>query len=87
MKQTNGQQIVELFEKWAPKSLAYEGDPIGLQIGTLNKPVSKVLVTLDVNPKVVEEAVKNGCRANHCTSSTYLSWIEKICEQISHKVA
>ena len=61
MKQTNGQQIVELFEKWAPKSLAYEGDPIGLQIGTLNKPVSKVLVTLDVNPKVVEEAVKNGC--------------------------
>ena len=43
--------LVELFEKWAPKSLAYEGDPIGLQIGTLNKTVSKVLVTLDVNLK------------------------------------
>lgn len=61
MKQTNGQQIISLFEQWAPKSLAVEGDSVGLQIGTLNKPVSKVLVTLDVNPKVVQEAIELGC--------------------------
>ncbi|WP_144511112.1 Nif3-like dinuclear metal center hexameric protein [Bacillus sp. FJAT-22090] len=61
MKQTNGQLIISLFEQWAPKSLAVEGDSIGLQIGTLNKSVSKVLVTLDVNPKVVKEAIEQQC--------------------------
>ncbi|SER82817.1 Nif3-like dinuclear metal center hexameric protein [Psychrobacillus sp. OK032] len=61
MKQPNGQQIISLFEQWAPKSLAVEGDSIGLQVGTLNKPVSKVLVTLDVNQKVVQEALELGC--------------------------
>ena len=61
MKETNGQHIISLFEQWAPKSLAVEGDPVGLQIGTLNKTVSKVLVTLDVNLDTVEEAIINGC--------------------------
>ncbi|TQR18570.1 Nif3-like dinuclear metal center hexameric protein [Psychrobacillus soli] len=62
MKETNGQQIISLFEQWAPKSLAVVGDSIGLQVGTLNKTISKVLVTLDVNPKVVQEAIEQGCQ-------------------------
>ena len=62
MKSTNGQQISSLFEQWAPKSLAVEGDSIGLQIGTLNKPISNVLVTLDVNPEVVQEAIDQNCQ-------------------------
>ena len=61
MKETNGQHIISLFEQWAPKSLAVDGDPVGLQIGTLNKVVTKVLVTLDVNLDTVEEAIINGC--------------------------
>lgn len=61
MKETNGQHIISLFEQWAPKSLAVEGDPVGLQIGTLNKTITKVLVTLDVNLDTVEEAIVNGC--------------------------
>lgn len=63
MKETNGQEIIQLFESWSPKKIAaMDGDPIGLAIGTLNKPVSKVLVTLDVNEKVVDEAIENGCQ-------------------------
>lgn len=38
-----------------------ENDPIGLAIGTLNKPVTKVLVTLDVNEAVADEAIAKGC--------------------------
>ncbi|HSI67978.1 MAG TPA: Nif3-like dinuclear metal center hexameric protein, partial [Planococcus sp. (in: firmicutes)] len=57
MKIPNGQQIIEEFEKWAPKYLAVEGDPIGLHVGTLNKKVERVLVTLDVNEEVVDEAI------------------------------
>ncbi|AFS69951.1 Nif3-like dinuclear metal center hexameric protein [Exiguobacterium antarcticum] len=54
----NGQQIIEQFESFAPKKFAFEGDPIGLQIGTLNKEVKRVLVTLDVLESVVDEAIE-----------------------------
>ncbi|TAA66257.1 Nif3-like dinuclear metal center hexameric protein [Planococcus salinarum] len=60
MKIPNGQQIIEEFEKWSPKYLAMEGDPIGLHVGTLNKKVERVLVTLDVNEAVVDEAIAKG---------------------------
>lgn len=53
----NGQRVIELFERWANPSLAYEGDPIGLHVGTLNKIISRVLVTLDVTPEVIQEAI------------------------------
>lgn len=58
MKIPNGQQIIEEFEKWSPKYLAMEGDPIGLHVGTLNKKVERVLVTLDVDERVVDEAIE-----------------------------
>lgn len=60
MKKVNGYQVIEVFEKWSPKRLAFEGDPIGLHIGQLSRPVEKVLVTLDVNEQVVDEAVEKG---------------------------
>ena len=62
MKTVNGNEIIQIFESWSPKKYAcMPNDPIGLAIGTLNKPVSKVLVTLDVTNKVVDEAIANGC--------------------------
>ncbi|MBB5149950.1 dinuclear metal center YbgI/SA1388 family protein [Ureibacillus thermosphaericus] len=63
MKQANGNEIIQLFESWSPKKLAcMENDPIGLAIGTLNKVVTKVLVTLDVNQEVADEAIEKGCQ-------------------------
>lgn len=53
----NGQTIIQYMEQFAPKHLAMEGDKIGLQLGTLSKPVKKVLVTLDVLEEVVDEAI------------------------------
>ncbi|MEK4230015.1 Nif3-like dinuclear metal center hexameric protein [Solibacillus sp. FSL H8-0538] len=62
MKKVNGNEIIQLFESWSPKKLAcMPNDPIGLAIGTLNKEVTKVLVTLDVTDAVVEEAIAEGC--------------------------
>ncbi|WP_138415756.1 Nif3-like dinuclear metal center hexameric protein [Aquibacillus sediminis] len=49
--------LVNCMEAWAPKSLAYEWDNVGLQVGNLEKPVEKVMVTLDVLENVVEEAI------------------------------
>ncbi|WP_457786272.1 Nif3-like dinuclear metal center hexameric protein [Geobacillus sp. Geo 8.1] len=52
-----GYEIIQLLEQLAPKQLAMEGDRIGLQIGTLNKPVKKVMIALDVLEDVVVEAI------------------------------
>ncbi|MFS0780888.1 Nif3-like dinuclear metal center hexameric protein [Bacillus sp. 1P06AnD] len=58
MKKTpNGYEMISAFEQFSPKKLAMEGDKIGLQIGTLNKPISKVLVALDILEEVVDEAI------------------------------
>lgn len=58
MKALNGQTLIQAFEQFAPKSLAVEGDRIGLQIGTLNKEIKRVMVTLDVLENVVDEAIE-----------------------------
>jgi dinuclear metal center YbgI/SA1388 family protein len=54
-------QLIEQFETFAPKELAFPNDPIGLQIGDVNQHVHRVLVTLDVRPAVVDEAIEQGC--------------------------
>ncbi|MCK1991534.1 Nif3-like dinuclear metal center hexameric protein [Peribacillus muralis] len=60
MKTVNGTQIIELFEQFSPKQFAMEGDPIGLHVGQLNKPVKKVMIALDVLEEVVDEAIEQG---------------------------
>ena len=60
MKKVNGHEIINLFEQWSPKRFAMDGDPIGLHVGRLNRQVEKVLVTLDVNEEVIDEAIRNG---------------------------
>lgn len=52
-----GSTIIQWMEQLAPKWLAIADDRIGLQLGSLNKEVTHVLVALDVNDEVVEEAI------------------------------
>ncbi|SDT36994.1 dinuclear metal center protein, YbgI/SA1388 family [Paenibacillaceae bacterium GAS479] len=56
----NGYVVTGLMEQLAPKKYAVENDRIGLQLGTLQKPVRKVLVALDVTHEVVDEAITAG---------------------------
>lgn len=49
--------ITRHLEAKYPKTLAYDWDNVGLQVGSLNKKASVVLVTLDVTKDVVKEAV------------------------------
>ncbi|OEF99739.1 Nif3-like dinuclear metal center hexameric protein [Vulcanibacillus modesticaldus] len=53
-----GQNIIQILEQFAPKTLAYPEDKIGLQIGTLNKKIKRVMLTLDVLEDVVDEAIE-----------------------------
>lgn len=50
--------FISRFEQFCPKWLAEPGDPVGLQIGTLDKDVQRIMMTLDVRPEVVSEAIE-----------------------------
>ncbi|MBP1047485.1 Nif3-like dinuclear metal center hexameric protein [Enterococcus sp. BWM-S5] len=54
----SGNTFIEKFESYCPQWLAEAGDPVGLHIGTLNKEIETVMVTLDVRPEVVTEAIE-----------------------------
>ncbi|MCS7463451.1 Nif3-like dinuclear metal center hexameric protein [Paenibacillus doosanensis] len=53
-----GQNVIQLMEELAPKHYAVPDDKIGLQLGTLNKEITGVLIALDVTDEVVEEAIR-----------------------------
>lgn len=49
--------VFQAMERWAPKSLAYDWDNVGLQVGSFSNPVKKIMTTLDVLEPVVDEAI------------------------------
>jgi dinuclear metal center YbgI/SA1388 family protein len=55
-----GVDLIKAMESYAPSALAVEKDRIGLQVGDPQAEVRKVLVTLDVNEEVVDEAIRIG---------------------------
>ena len=50
--------LEKFFEMWAPRWTAWERDNVGIQIGRRSHPVRRVLITLDVTPEIIEEAVR-----------------------------
>lgn len=53
-------QFIQRFEQFAPRRFAMPGDPIGLHFGSADQTIAKILVTLDVRPEVVDEAIAAG---------------------------
>ena len=53
--------IIEYFEQWAPAANAWERDNVGLQVGNENNNIKNILLSLDLNSKVVDEAIKRNC--------------------------
>lgn len=56
---TTVKDVVKLLEDFAPKSYAFEGDKVGLHVGSMNAKVSKVMIALDVLENIVDEAIEN----------------------------
>ncbi|KRL04322.1 Nif3-like dinuclear metal center hexameric protein [Liquorilactobacillus oeni] len=55
---TKVRDVIQRFELFAPKEMAEHGDPIGLQLGSLDADVHRMLISLDVRPEVVAEAIR-----------------------------
>jgi len=54
-------KIIKIIEDWAPKSIAWEKDNVGLQVGSIRREIKNILLCLDVNENVVDEAIKKNC--------------------------
>jgi dinuclear metal center YbgI/SA1388 family protein len=54
-------KIIKIIEDWAPKSIAWEKDNIGLQVGSLRREVRNIFLCLDVDESVVDEANRKNC--------------------------
>ncbi|MBU6079685.1 MULTISPECIES: Nif3-like dinuclear metal center hexameric protein [Allobacillus] len=55
---TKVKDVMNVMEEIAPKKLAFEGDRIGLQVGSPNSDANRIMVTLDVLESVVDEAIE-----------------------------
>lgn len=52
----NGSSLLKALEKDFPRHLSYDWDNVGVMIGTMNRPVSNVLITLDVTKETLKKA-------------------------------
>ncbi len=52
--------IIETIEKNYPPCLAYDWDNSGLFFGDIEREIQKVLVTLDITPEIIDQAIDNG---------------------------
>ncbi|HCU23587.1 MAG TPA: Nif3-like dinuclear metal center hexameric protein [Deltaproteobacteria bacterium] len=60
-KRPSVKEINELLSRLAPPSLAEEGDPIGLQVGSLQEEVRGILIALDATEAGLREAARQDC--------------------------
>lgn len=51
-------EIIRLLEDIAPKKLAESWDNVGIQLGGFNKNINKLMLALEINIDVVDEAIK-----------------------------
>ena len=51
--------LIKQIEKKYPLSLAYDWDNVGLLVGDFESEIKKVLVTLEANENVIDEAIEN----------------------------
>lgn len=56
---TTGNELIERFEKFASPALAESWDHVGLQVGNPDRPIKRLMTTLDVRPEIVQEAIDN----------------------------
>jgi dinuclear metal center YbgI/SA1388 family protein len=53
--------LIKHIETWAPPGIAWEKDNVGLQLGSTQSQITNVLLCLEVDSKVVDDAIKKRC--------------------------
>jgi putative NIF3 family GTP cyclohydrolase 1 type 2 len=53
--------VIYYLESWAPKEIAWDRDNVGLQVGSENRRLKNILLSLDLTTSVVDEAINRNC--------------------------
>lgn len=53
--------IINIMEEYANSSLAEDWDNVGLMLGDENQNINKILVALDIDDKIIDEAIEKKC--------------------------
>jgi dinuclear metal center YbgI/SA1388 family protein len=56
-----GKEIFKYLEEWAPKGIAWDKDNVGLQVGNPERKIKNILISLDLNEDVIENAIRENC--------------------------
>lgn len=54
-------EIFKYLESWAPAEIAWQKDNVGLQVGSGNRKLKNIILCLEVDMKVIEQAIKKKC--------------------------
>lgn len=54
-------EVFNYLEGWAPKEIAWNRDNVGLQIGSAEREIKNILLALDLDMNVINEAVRKNC--------------------------
>ena len=54
-------ELIKYFEKWAPPGAAWDKDNVGLQVGSQKAKITNILLALELNQKVLSEALNKNC--------------------------
>lgn len=56
-----GKEIIKYFENWAPREIAWQKDNVGLQVGSGERKIKNILLSLELTDNVVDDAIKKDC--------------------------
>jgi dinuclear metal center YbgI/SA1388 family protein len=54
-------EIIKYLEDWAPEEIAWEKDNVGLQVGSAKRKLKNIMLSLDLNENVIDQALKKNC--------------------------
>ena len=54
-------ELTKYLEDWAPPGAAWEKDNVGLQIGSRGEKIENIMLCLELDDKVLKEAIKKKC--------------------------
>ena len=74
-------EIINSIESVAPRSAQENWDNSGMQVGDTGREISSVLLTTDVTPEVVDEAIMRGCQLIVSHHPLLFHGLKQVCGQ------
>ena len=74
-------EIIDSIESVAPRSAQESWDNSGMQVGDTGRDIHTVLLTTDVTPEVVDEAVMRGCQLIVSHHPLLFHGLKQVCGQ------